>query len=604
MFKQLRQETALYLADFMSHSVLNELRKSWTTDQLQKEAALVEQFAKASSAEALDRALEKPKKLEHGHLALPLFPFAKALRMAPPQLAQIVASLLQAKLGDASSAKLGLIAVNPVGGFLNLTFADRALQLRLFDAMIVEGARLGFSTRGQGKRIVIDYSSPNVAKPMHVGHLRATVIGQAIRNLAETQGYEVIGLNHLGDWGVQFGKLAWAYQAWGAEYDFKNKPFQSLFEIYVRFHEEAEKAPELEAQGSLVFKNLESGDQAVESIWKMFVEISLVEYQRLWDLLGVKHDLVRGESFYNSRLKAVEAMLESKGLLVESQGASVVMLGDEMPPCLIRKSDGASLYATRDIASAIYRKEELKADLSLYVVAVDQSLHFKQVFKVLELCGYDWAKDCHHIAFGMYRFKEGMKMSTRKGQVVFLEDVLKQAIERTAIVVAEKNPNLSPAEQVSIAHDVGVGAVIFNDLLFDRIKNVEFDWDRILSFDGDSGPYVQYMYVRCASLIRKYGKETDLKPTRTLDAPEERELVRVLLAYDDVLEMAFDGFRPNVLAQYLLEVCAVFSRFYHNNRILGEERSIEASRMALVCATKEILQQGLKQLSIRCPEFM
>ncbi len=604
MFKQLRQETALYLADFMSHSVLNELRKSWTTDQLQKEAALVEQFAKASSAEALDRALEKPKKLEHGHLALPLFPFAKALRMAPPQLAQIVASLLQAKLGDASSAKLGLIAVNPVGGFLNLTFADRALQLRLFDAMIVEGARLGFSTRGQGKRIVIDYSSPNVAKPMHVGHLRATVIGQAIRNLAETQGYEVIGLNHLGDWGVQFGKLAWAYQAWGAEYDFKNKPFQSLFEIYVRFHEEAEKAPELEAQGSLVFKNLESGDQAVESIWKMFVEISLVEYQRLWDLLGVKHDLVRGESFYNSRLKAVEAMLESKGLLVESQGASVVMLGDEMPPCLIRKSDGASLYATRDIASAIYRKEELKADLSLYVVAVDQSLHFKQVFKVLELCGYDWAKDCHHIAFGMYRFKEGMKMSTRKGQVVFLEDVLKQAIERTAIVVAEKNPNLSPAEQVSIAHDVGVGAVIFNDLLFDRIKNVEFDWDRILSFDGDSGPYVQYMYVRCASLIRKYGKETDLKPARTLDAPEERELVRVLLAYDDVLEMAFDGFRPNVLAQYLLEVCAVFSRFYHNNRILGEERSIETSRMALVCATKEILQQGLKQLSIRCPEFM
>lgn len=604
MFKQLRQETALYLSDFMSHSVLNELRKSWTMESPEKQASLAEQFLVASSADALDRVLEKPKKLEHGHLALPLFPFAKVLRMGPPQLAALAAGLLKAKLQEAQAEKLGLIGVEPAGGFLNLTFSDRALQQRLFGALVNEGERLGYSTRGQGKRIVIDYSSPNVAKPMHVGHLRATVIGQAIRNIAETQGYEVIGLNHLGDWGVQFGKLAWAYKEWGSQYDFKNKPFQSLFEIYVRFHEEAEKSPELEAKGSMVFKNLEDGDTAIAEIWKMFVDISLVEYQRLWDLLGVKHDLVRGESFYNSRLKAVEEMLEKKGLLEQSQGASVVNLGEEMPPCLIRKSDGASLYATRDLASAIYRKEDLKADLNLYVVGVDQSLHFKQVFKVLEKCGFEWAKDCHHIAFGMYRFKEGMKMSTRKGQVVFLEDVLNQAIERTAEVVAEKNPNLSAVERASIARDVGVGAVAFNDLLFDRVKNVEFDWDRILSFEGDSGPYVQYMYVRCASLIRKYGKEPKMTTDRTLSAPEERELVRVLMAYDDILETAFDGFKPNVLAQYLLEVCAVFSRFYHNNRILGEEASVEESRMALVRATKEILHQGLKHLSIRTPEFM
>jgi arginyl-tRNA synthetase len=321
---------------------------------------------------------------------------------------------------------------------------------------------------------------------MHIGHLRATAVGQAIRNLAETQGYDVIGLNHLGDWGVQFGKLAWAFREWGSEYDFAGQPFKSLFDIYVRFHEEAEKNPELEAKGSLVFKELEQGSRDVEEIWKMFVKISLVEYQRLWDLLGVKHDLVRGESFYNDRLKPVEEMLEKKGLLKESEGAVVVDLGEEMPPCLIRKSDGASLYATRDLASAMYRMTELKADLNLYVVGFDQSLHFKQVFKVLELAGFDWVKNCHHISFGLYRFKEGLKMSTRKGNVIFLEDVLTQAIDRTSELIAVKNPSLTVEQRNSIARDVGVGAVIFGDLVFDRVKNVEFDWDRILSFDGDS----------------------------------------------------------------------------------------------------------------------
>jgi arginyl-tRNA synthetase len=324
--------------------------------------------------------------------------------------------------------------------------------------------------------------------------------------------------------------------------------------------------------------------------------------------MGVKHDLVRGESFYNDRLKPVEEMLEKKGLLKESEGAVVVDLGEEMPPCLIRKSDGASLYATRDLASALYRMNELKADLNLYVVGFEQSLHFKQVFKVLELAGFPWTGQCHHIAFGLYRFKEGMKMSSRKGNVIFLEDVLNQAIERTAQIIAAKNPTLSAAEQKSIAEDVGVGAVIFGDLLFDRIKNVEFDWDRILSFEGDSGPYVQYMYVRCASLTRKYKQERGKTPTykdlSTLKEPDERELVRILMSYDEILEGAFKNFKPNILAQYMLEVCGAFSRFYHNNRILNEPVEVETSRMALVAATQAVLSQGLRTLSIRTPEQM
>jgi arginyl-tRNA synthetase len=492
-------------------------------------------------------------------------------------------------------------SVTAIGGFLNFTFRDEYLQNVLLDAVHKPEGRLGASNVGAGKTLVIDYSSPNVAKPMHIGHLRATVIGQAIRNLAETQGYKVIGLNHLGDWGVQFGKLAWAFREWGSQYDFAGKPFESLFALYVRFHDEAEKNPELDAQGSLVFKRLEDGDAEIEALWKTFVDISLKEYGRLWALMGVRHDLVRGESFYNDKMKAVEARLEKLGLLEESEGAMVVRLGDDMPPCLIRKSDGASLYATRDLASAIYRHDVLKADLNLYVVGVDQTLHFKQVFKVLEMMGFDWAKSCHHISFGMYRFKEG-KMSTRKGRTVFLEDVLNQAIEMVERVIEEKNPSLPDKKKV--AEQVGVGAIIFNDLAVDRVKDVEFDWDKALNFEGDSGPYVQYSYVRCMSLLRKYAKTPAMRLSIALSSNEERELVRLLLNYQDVLSASFTTFRPNILAQYLLEVCGAFSRFYNKHRILGEASDVETARMGLVEASRRVLKSGLETLNIQAPDAM
>lgn len=531
-------------------------------------------------------------------MALPLFPLAKELKKAPPLIAKEVSEALT-KSDDAFKAR-AILSILPAGGFLNVTFRDEYLQEVLL-AAVKDEAVIGRSDKGRGQKLVIDYVSPNVAKPMHIGHLRATVIGQAIRNLAATQGYDVVGLNHLGDWGVQFGKLAWAYFEWGSEYDFKKEPFESLFAIYVRFHDEAEKNKDLDAKGSQVFKQLEEGDPKVTALWKEFIEISMKEYDRLLGLLGVKHDLVRGESFYNDRLKAVEEMLEKKGLLEESEGAMVVRLGDEMPPCLIRKADGASLYATRDIASAIYRHEELKADINLYVVGAEQTLHFKQVFKVLELMGFEWAKNCHHVSFGAYRFPEG-KMSTRRGRTIFFEDVVEQGIAMIGKVIEAKNPNLENKEKV--AEQVGVGAIIFNDLAVDRVRDVEFNWEKALSFEGDSGPYVQYTHVRCLSLVRKYGKAAPNTFAKALSETEERELIRLLLGYQDVISAAFTTFRPNIVAQYLLEVCGAFSSFYNKHRILGEAAEVESSRMALVEATRRVIAAGLKTLNIQAPVAM
>lgn len=547
-------------------------------------------------ADALVNMLESPKQSGHGHLAMPVFAWAKEHRKAPPVLAQEIAAQLSVNKPE------GLAKIEPLSGFVNFTFENKFVQDMVAADILNNKGHVGYSKTGAGKKMLIDFSSPNVAKPMHVGHLRATVIGQAIVNLAKTQGYQTIGLNHLGDWGVQFGKLAWAYNHWGNEYPFDKEPFESLYKLYVRFHEEAEKNPELEAEGSKVFKKLEDGDPEIAKLWKMFVDISLKDYQRIWDMLGVKHDLVRGESFYNDRMKPVEKALEDKGLLEESDGAMIVRLDQEnMAPCLIRKADGASLYATRDLASAIYRMEELKADLNLYVVGVDQTLHFRQVFKVLEKMGYPWVGKLHHISFGMYRFKD-MKLSTRKGNTIFLEDVLEKAIELVREIIEKKNPGLANKELV--AKQVGIGAIVFNDLSNDRVKNVDFDWDRALDFEGDSGPYVQYCGVRCSSLIQKYGKPVAQDFKTELSSPEELELFRVLLAYQDVLRVSFESFKPHTLAGYLIDVCHRFGQFYNKCRIIGEPPEIESSRMTLVQMVHSVIKEGLGVLSIELPDAM
>jgi arginyl-tRNA synthetase len=544
--------------------------------------------------EIAGKPLESPKQPGHGHLALPVFAWAKEARKAPPVLAQEMAAKFEADKAP------GLKSAVAVSGFVNFTFEDRFVQDVLSKA--VASASVGFSNIGKGKKLLIDFSSPNVAKPMHVGHLRATVIGNAIAKLARTQGYDVVGLNHLGDWGVQFGKLAWAYQQWGSEYPFAERPFESLYELYVRFHAEAERNPEIEDEGSRIFKKLEDGDPELKALWQRFVDVTLEHNQRIYDLLSMKHELVLGESFYNDKMKPVEEELERKGLLEESEGAMVVRLDDQnMPPCLIRKSDGASLYATRDLASAIYRMNVLKADLNLYVVGVGQTLHFRQVFAVLKKMGYPWVDQCHHIGFGMYRFKDAI-ISTRKGNTVFLEDILEQAVERARALIATKNPTLENAAQV--AQQVGVGAVVFNDLVNDRVKDVEFEWSRALDFEGDSGPYVQYGGVRCLSLMRKYGKPVHSEFAAELTSPEERELIRFLLSYQDTLRNAFENFKPHMVAGYLLDLCHRFSTFYNKCRILGEPPELESARMTLVLAVQRVLKEGLGVLGMDLPDAM
>jgi arginyl-tRNA synthetase len=547
----------------------------------------------------VQKTLEKPKQFEHGHIAFPVFALAKTLRVAPSQIAGDLAFKIQEKIQSGSLPFLE--KVQAAGGFLNFSFKNVYLQKILFESLLKPN--VGFSEIGKNKTVIIDYASPNVAKPMHVGHLRAAMVGQAIRNLAGSQGFKAIGVNHLGDWGSQFGKLAWAYKEWGHEYKF-DVPMDDLVKLYVRFHEEVEKNPELELAAAANFKKLEEGDQEIKKIWKMIVDHSLKDYDRLLNgVLKIKHDAVLGESFYNDKMDKVVQLLKQKSLLKESEGAQVVFFDEKenMPPCIIKKSDGASIYATRDLAAAIYRHDVMKGDELLYVVGQDQTLHFRQVFKVLEMMGFEWAKTCHHISFGLYRFKEG-KMSTRAGRVVLFEDVIDQAIELVEKTIAEKNPNLE--NKSTIAKQVALGAVIFNDLVNDRVKNVEFDWDRILSVEGDSGPYVQYTVVRCKSILRKYGKMIPVEAPLEMAAEEERKLVYQLLQFEDILSGAYRQFKPNILAQYLLELCGSFSHFYHKCRILGEVAEVEASRITLVAATEKILIQGLKLLNIEAPDAM
>lgn len=559
----------------------------------------------------ISQLLERPKDTSFGQLALPVFSLSKALRMPPPEIAKKIAESLKNKKSQEASFLETIEDIQAVSGFINFKFQGWYLAESLV-TLLGDGANIGYAQDKKNQKLIIDYSSPNVAKPMNIGHLRATVIGQAIRNLAETQGYEVVGLNHLGDWGVQFGKLAWAYLEWKDQYDFEGQPFKSLFDMYVRFHDEAEKDDELNTKGAKTFIRLEERDPEIVDIWKMFVQISMKEYQRLWDRLGVKHDLVRGESFYSDKLEETVQVIEDKGLLEESQGAYVVNVGEEMPPCLIKKSDGASLYATRDIASAIYRHDVLGCDINLYVVGVDQTLHFKQVFKVLEMMGFEWAKNCHHISFGMYRFKDIGKMSTRKGRAIFLEDVLNKSVEMVTEIIQEKNPSLPDKDLV--AEQVGVGAVIFNDLMNDRVKDVDFDWNKILDFEGDSGPYVQYTSVRCLSVLEKFGKEKVPKNYKSTISKEnikfplqkeEVDLMTLLLSYESVLFQAFEKFKPNVVANYLLDVSKAFNTFYNKHRILDPANNeLSTQRVLLTAQTQKILEAGLKVLNIQAPHKM
>lgn len=547
------------------------------------------------AAEEIAAAIEVPANTDMGDFAYPCFKLAKVLRKAPPLIAQEIGEKLE---------KPDFIAdVKIIGAYINFFMDKHFYTKKVLETVLTEKENYGKSDMGAGKTIVIDYSSPNIAKPFHVGHLRSTVIGNALYQIHSQLGYKCVGVNHLGDWGTQFGKLIVAYKKWGSKEAVEEKGIQELMRIYVKFHDEAEKAPELDDEARLWFVKMQDGDEEALTLWKWFYDISIKEFERVYDMLGVKFDAYTGESFYNDKMAAVVDELKEKGLLEESEGAMIVNLEDKnMPPCLIIRKDGGTLYATRDITAALYRKKTYNFDKCIYLTALDQNLHFAQWFEVIHKMGYDWYKDLIHVPFGLVSLDSG-KLSTRHGNVVLMEDLLHQAIAETKKIIEEKNPSLPDKEEV--AKKVGIGAVIFNDLYNTRIKDVVFSWERMLNFDGETGPYVQYTHARACSILKKAPDFTaENIDFSKLDDEASLNVCKLLEAFPSKIVDAAAKLEPYVLTRHLVAISQAFNKFYHDNPILNSEAEVRQARLAVVVAVKTVLAAGLALLGIDAPEQM
>lgn len=554
-------------------------------------------LAEASGVDAQEiyQGLEVPANKEMGDYAFPCFKLAKVLRKAPPMIA--------AEIGEKLQKPDFIEKVQIVGAYINF-FMDKHFYAKMvLESVLTEKENYGKSSMGEGKTIVIDYSSPNIAKPFHVGHLRSTVIGNALYQIHKALGYTCVGVNHLGDWGTQFGKLIVAYKKWGSQEAVEEKGIQELMRIYVKFHDEAEKAPELEDEARLWFVKMQNGDEEALTLWKWFYDISIKEFERVYDMLGVKFDAYTGESFYNDKMAPVVEELKEKGLLEESEGAMIVKLEEEnMPPCLIIRKDGGTLYATRDITAALYRKKTYDFDKCIYLTALDQNLHFAQWFEVIHKMGYDWYKDLIHVPFGLVSLDSG-KLSTRHGNVVLMEDLLHQAIAETKKIIEEKNPDLPNKEEV--AKQVGIGAVIFNDLYNTRIKDVVFSWERMLNFDGETGPYVQYTHARSCSILKKAPEfSMDAIDYSKLEDEASMDVCKLLEAFPDKIKDAAAKLEPYLVTRHLVAISQAFNKFYHDNPILNSEPEVRQARLAVVVAVKTVLAEGLALLGIEAPEQM
>ena len=544
--------------------------------------------------------IEIPKEKSMGDFAFPCFRLAKAFRKAPAMIAPEIAE----KLKDNPLFE----KVEAVGPYVNV-FIDKEHWAQSVIRDFMDADQYGSGTEGiredgTRKNIVLDYSSINVAKPFHIGHLRTTVIGNSIKKLHEFLGYNTISVNHLGDWGTQFGKMAVAYQKWGDPATVDARGVRGLMDLYVRFHEEAKKDPSLDDEARAAFTRMENNDEEILSLWQRFVDISLKEVSRVYDLLDVQFESYAGESFYRDKMEGPIAQLREKGLLVESEGAQVVDLSEyNMPPCLVLKSDGSSIYATRDIAAAIYRKNTYDFDKCLYVTATEQILHFAQVFKVLELMGFEWAKDLVHIPYGYVSLEEG-KLSTREGNVIFLEDLLNEAIAKTRDIMNEKNPDLENLEEV--AQQVGVGAVVFHDLFNNRIKDVTFSWDNVLNFDGETGPYVQYTFARCSSVLRKAGEMEDKVPDASKLTDEyAQEIIKLIEDFPNRVREAAKKYEPYIITRYTVAVATAYNKFYHENSILNaDDAETRYARLYLTKMVAYILKTGLSLIGVKAPERM
>ncbi len=534
-----------------------------------------------------------PPNTEMGDFALPCFRLAKTMRKAPALIAQEIA--------DSYPEDEIVSKVSALNGYVNFKI-DRAFWAKqTLERIFAEREGYGSSDEGKGKTVCIDYSSVNIAKPFHIGHLSTTVLGSALYKLHKFLGYTPVGINHLGDYGTQFGKLISAYKRWGKEEDIEQGGLRALNALYVRFHEEAEKDPSLNDEARAFFKKIEDKDEESVALFNWFKELTLKDVGRIYELLDVHFDSWAGESFYNDKMQPVVDELREKGLLKESEGAQIVDLEEYgMPPCIILRSDGASLYATRDIAAAIYRKNTYDFYKCLYVVAYQQNLHFKQFFKVLELMGKDWAKDLIHVAYGMVSLEDG-SMSTRKGKVVYLEDVIQKCVQKAGDIIAEKNPSLENREQ--IARTVGVGAVIFGALYNNKIKDITFSYDKVLNFEGETSCYVQYTCARANSVLEKGGRGGKYTVCEVLD--QEYELVKKLADFPATLQDALEKYEPCFVARYAVDLSQLFNKFYFDCSILNAgDENIRNFRLALTEATLITLTNALKLLGIGVPEKM
>ena len=536
--------------------------------------------------------LEQPKSSDLGDIAFPAFSLAKIERKAPQAIAADIAEKI-----DASHFE----KVVATGPYVNFFLDKSQISDQVIKAVIQAGAAYGQQEEGQGANVTIDLSSPNIAKPFSVGHLRSTVIGDAISNIYKKMGYNTIKINHLGDWGKQFGLLMVAYKKWGSKEAVEANPIDELLKLYVRINAEIENDPALDEEGRLWFKKLEDGDPEATELWQWFRDESLVEFNRIYKLLGVEFDSLNGEAFYNDKMDEAVQILEEKGLLKESKGASIVELDDvNLPPAMIKKSDGATLYITRDIATAIYRARTYNFVKNIYAVGQEQSNHFRQLKAVLKKMGFDWSDDMIHVDFGLVT-KNRQKLSTRKGNIILLEPTLQEAISRAKAQIEEKNPELENKEEV--AHAVGVGAVKFYDLKTDRRNGYDFDLEAMVSFEGETGPYVQYAYARIQSILRKANFTPSTDATYSLSDPESWEIIKLLQDFARVVKRAAENYDPSLIAKYAINLAQAFNKYYAHTRILDESPERD-SRLALSYSTAVVLKEALRLLGVEAPEKM
>ena len=542
--------------------------------------------------DAILNLLEQPKSSDLGDIAFPAFSLAKVERKAP----QAIATEIAEKIDQSAFEKV--VATGPYVNF----FLDKSkISDHVIKSVITAGADYGQQDEGHGQNVTIDLSSPNIAKPFSVGHLRSTVIGDALSNLYRKMGYKTIKINHLGDWGKQFGLLMVAYKKWGSKEAVEANPINELLKLYVRINAEIEHNPELDEEGRKWFKKLEDGDPEATELWQWFRDESLVEFNRIYKLLDVEFDSLNGEAFYNDKMDEGVQILEDKGLLKESKGASIVDLDDvNLPPAMIKKSDGATLYITRDIATAMYRARTYNFVKNIYAVGQEQSNHFRQLKAVLKKMGFDWSDDMVHVDFGLVT-KNRQKLSTRKGNIILLEPTLQEAISRAKAQIEEKNPELENKEEV--AHAVGVGAVKFYDLKTDRRNGYDFDLEAMVSFEGETGPYVQYAYARIQSILRKANFTPSADATYSLNDPESWEIIKLLQDFSRIVKRAAENYDPSLIAKYAISLAQAFNKYYAHTRILDESPERE-SRLALSYSTAVVLKEALRLLGVQAPEKM